>query len=73
MNKKFKTSTMNSRKDNYPLFVVTTEYPDGTKVTDYKRPNLPLYVRIALINLYDENCELKRKMRENINSRDTNR
>lgn len=61
MNKKFKTSIMDKHEDNYPIFVVTTEYSDGTKITDYKRPNLPLYIRIALINLYDENCELKRK------------
>ncbi len=52
---------MDKHEDNYPIFVVTTEYSDGTKITDYKRPNLPLYIRIALINLYDENCELKRK------------
>ena len=63
MEKKFKTSTMNKYEEGYPIFEVTTEFPDGTKITDWKRPHLPLYIRIALINLYDENCELKRKIR----------
>lgn len=54
---------MTKNEDNYPIFVVVTEYPDGTKITDYRRPNLPLYIKIALINLYDENCELRRKLK----------
>jgi len=50
-------------EDNLPIFEVVTEYPDGTKVTAWKRPNLPMYVKIALIGMYDENCEYKREIR----------
>ena len=59
-----KTSSMHKHKDdNLPIFEVTTEYPDGTIVREWKRPNLPMYVKIALIGMYDENCELKREIR----------
>jgi hypothetical protein len=60
-----KMSTMHkNNEDNLPIFEVTTKYPDGTIVRDWKRPNVPLYVKIALIGMYDENCELKREIRK---------
>jgi hypothetical protein len=59
-----KTSTMHKQKeDNFPIFEVRTEYKDGTIITGWKRPHLPMYVKIALIGMYDENCELKREIR----------
>ena len=61
--KKFKTSIMQKHEENYPIFEVNTEYPNGTHIVEYKRPNLPLYVRIAIIGLYDENCVLRRELR----------
>ena len=60
---KFKTSRM-EKEENFPVFFVETHYPNGTNVMEQKRPKLPLYVRIALIGLYDENCDLQRKIRQ---------
>ena len=59
--KAYKTAAMR-KESNFPIFEVTTHCINGTKITDFRRPNLPIYVKIALISLYDENCELKRNL-----------
>ena len=58
----YKTAQMR-KESNFPIFEVTTHCKDGTKITDFRRPHLPMYVKIALIGLYDENVELKRALR----------
>ncbi len=57
-----KTSALIKHEEGYPIFHKVTELEDGTKIEEWKRPNLPLYVRIALIGMYDENCELRRRL-----------
>ena len=45
-----------------PFFHVRREHSDGTVIETMHEPQLPKYVWVAIWNLYDENCALRKRL-----------